>query len=232
MNKLIVTAVATAALCAAGTANATIATVFNDIANGTAAFNSTVVAAGGTASAEQVQFNQSVYTDFTLSKAPTNSYGSLTGYSIDISPSGSGSNPSNYAGSGFTIQFNTAVNAIGFEVGDWGTCCQPSALFISFDDGAPIQVGLSTTYGDVFFNGTAEVFVGAFDDSGDFSKVTFWGNGVGEYLVAGGTFRYALLDQGSLPGGVPEPASWAMMIGGLAIVGASMRRRKTVVSFA
>jgi hypothetical protein len=34
------------------------------------------------------------------------------------------------------------------------------------------------------------------------------------------------------PPGVPEPATWAMMIGGLALVGASMRRRRTAVSFA
>lgn len=31
---------------------------------------------------------------------------------------------------------------------------------------------------------------------------------------------------------VPEPASWAMMIGGLAVVGSAMRRRKTEISFA
>jgi hypothetical protein len=31
---------------------------------------------------------------------------------------------------------------------------------------------------------------------------------------------------------VPEPASWAMMIGGMAVVGAAMRRRQTQVSFA
>jgi hypothetical protein len=33
-------------------------------------------------------------------------------------------------------------------------------------------------------------------------------------------------------GAVPEPATWAMMIGGFALVGASMRRRRTAVSFA
>lgn len=33
------------------------------------------------------------------------------------------------------------------------------------------------------------------------------------------------------PGGVPEPTTWAMMIAGLGLVGASMRRRRTVVSF-
>jgi hypothetical protein len=31
---------------------------------------------------------------------------------------------------------------------------------------------------------------------------------------------------------VPEPATWAMMIGGFALIGASMRRRKAAVSFA
>ena len=31
---------------------------------------------------------------------------------------------------------------------------------------------------------------------------------------------------------VPEPASWAMMIAGMGVVGASMRRRKVAVSFA
>jgi hypothetical protein len=31
--------------------------------------------------------------------------------------------------------------------------------------------------------------------------------------------------------GVPEPATWAMMIGGFAIAGAALRRKKAVVSF-
>jgi hypothetical protein len=32
-------------------------------------------------------------------------------------------------------------------------------------------------------------------------------------------------------GAVPEPASWAMMIGGFALVGASLRKRRVAVSF-
>jgi len=34
------------------------------------------------------------------------------------------------------------------------------------------------------------------------------------------------------PGGVPEPASWAMMVGGFGLVGAAMRRRSTKLRFA
>lgn len=34
------------------------------------------------------------------------------------------------------------------------------------------------------------------------------------------------------PGAVPEPAAWAMMIGGFALAGAAMRGRKAVASFA
>jgi hypothetical protein len=33
-------------------------------------------------------------------------------------------------------------------------------------------------------------------------------------------------------GAIPEPATWAMMIGGLGLVGASLRRRAAKVSFA
>jgi hypothetical protein len=167
--------------------------------------------------------------DYTITRngggflSPT-TYGNLTGQVIDISPFGSSGNGS--IDSGVTLTFNSAVNAIGFEVGDWGTCCQPSALYISFDDGAPIQVGLSQVFGDVFFNGFAEVFVGAFDDTSSFSKVQFWGDGIGEFLVFGGTIHYALIDEGSLPppNDVPEPATLALLGLGTFAITATRRR--------
>jgi hypothetical protein len=40
-----------------------------------------------------------------------------------------------------------------------------------------------------------------------------------------------LLDAVSISNAVPEPATWAMMIGGFALAGMAMRRRRTAVSF-
>lgn len=227
--------VASAALLAcASPAFATIVTVFNEPSTGAANFNATVTAAGGTANSQLLVLGQTVYADFTVSKAPVTTYGTLSGPVMDIGPSGPGTipraDPNDYRASGMTFIFNNPINSIGFEVGDWGTCCQPSSLYIAFDGGTGIKVGQSSVSGDVFFNGLAEVFVGAFDDTGQFTTVTFWGDGVGEVLYNGGTIRYALLDQGSLPGGIPEPATWAMMIGGLGITGAALRSRRRLLA--
>jgi hypothetical protein len=224
--------IAAAALGIVATASqATIATVFDAVPAGTAAFQQTVSATGATAHSDRLvglSGGTSISRgDYTISKPTgnalwTTTYGNLTGDVVSIDPSGSGSDPLGYRASGIRFSFNTAVNAIGFEVGDWGTCCQPSALYISFDGGAPIRVGLSEQYGDVFYNGLSEVFVAAFDDSGAFSTVDFWGDGVGEVLVAGGTIRYALLDEGSLE--VPEPGTAALV--GLAGAGLIAWRRR------
>jgi len=75
-------------------------------------------------------------------------------------------------------------------------------------------------------------------ESGFFNyKYSFIATGAGSLQFAFGTTSNdnvgPLLDNVVLDiSAVPEPATWGMMIGGFALVGASMRRRKTAVSFA
>lgn len=50
--------------------------------------------------------------------------------------------------------------------------------------------------------------------------------------VDGGLINSGKLPVITPPNAVPEPTTWAMMIGGFAIAGMSLRRRKTAISFA
>jgi len=236
-----------AAMTIGTAANATIATVYDGVTAGVAAFDATVTGAGATVTSDIWSGMTSGVSidrgDYTITQndggsGSVGTYGSLSGQVIGINPTGGGSDPRtdplDYFGSGITFTFDSAVNAVGFEVGDWATCCHDpvTELFISFDGGAPILVGSATTFSDGLFpsqtnplNSVYEIFVAAFDDSGDFTEVSFWGNGIGEVLHAGGQLRYALLDQGSLPpSGVPSPAPLALMAVGL--LGVAWRGRK------
>lgn len=67
-------------------------------------------------------------------------------------------------------------------------------------------------------------FIGAIDSSGTFSKITFFGDGFGEFLVAGGTLRFASVAIGSVGGELPEPGSIALV--GLALAGVVAARRR------
>lgn len=257
MKKLtLIASIALLSLGAAGAANATIATVFDDWDGGLANFNLTVSGAGATATHDTwttLAFTNSnkdlVRTDYTVTRTngsalsdqgvygayASSPYTYTTGRTIDISPAGDGSDAGHGAndglgskGSGLTFVFNSGINALGFEVGDWATCCQQSDLYISFGNNAPIKVGSSTTFGDQFLtNNGAGVYVAAFDDSATFDTVHFWGDGWGEYLVMGGTISYATLERGSLPPtDVPEPAPLTFFGLGLILLGMLMRRRR------
>ncbi len=239
----LVTAAAFFAL--ATSANATILTVFDGIAAGTASFDSAVASAGGTvvtdvwsssfSGSTSVDFGDYVVTRNNGGAVNSTTYGDMSGSVINISPDGAFGAPNGTAASGITFTFDSPINSFGFEVGDWATCCfnPVTELFISFDGGAPIMVASATMEADGLFpsqddpsSDVFEIFVAAFDDTGDFTEIQFWGNGSGEFLYAGGQVKYALLDQGSLPGGndVPVPAPLALMA--LGLLGVAVRARR------
>ncbi len=227
-------------------ASATIVTVYDGVGAGKASFDSTATNAGATVTTDVWSTLTSGYSidrgDYTITAndggyMSAQGYGSLSGRVISIDPASTDGSRSPAAtfNSGITLTFDNAVNAFGFEVGDWSTCChQPTTnLYISFDDGAPILVGAADTPADGLFPSQTtgysvyEIFVAAFDDTGSFTKVSFWGNGLGEVLVAGGAVKYALLDEGTLPPSeVPLPASGLLLLAGVGALAARRKARK------
>jgi hypothetical protein len=128
------------------------------------------------------------------------------------------------AGYTVTINFTTAVTAFSLDLSTFSGA-GPNAAVYGYD------VTVGTGQGD-FAVTTLDrpnmAFFGATSDTG-FTSIT---------LNAGSSSVFFNFDNLTLAtaipaaAGVPEPASWAMMLGGFGLVGGAMRRRRAQVAFA
>ena len=128
-------------------------------------------------------------------------------------------------GDGFaTYVFTNRVSSFQF---DWGSIDDFNTLiFVSNLGGEVVVPGTDFTTpanGNQILPGTNGLFTVTGDAGETFSQVTF--------LSSVNSFE---VDNLAVSGIVPEPATWAMMIGGFGFVGSAMRRRRarTTVSFA
>ena len=122
------------------------------------------------------------------------------------------------AGTSYTFGFDYYLPANGYANPNNATLVASLAggEFARFDLGSQA----ATTW---LYASAARTFTAS--QSGAFT-LSFSGNGVTAKDV--GIDRVFMAQTSA----VPEPATWAMMIGGFGLVGASMRRRKTVAAFA
>ena len=120
-----------------------------------------------------------------------------------------------------TINFSTAVSAFGFyatDVADLG-----SGLTVLINGGAggtfDLLSGTAGTNGNLLFFGVTS--------AAPISSITFAG------AARNDGFGFDDLTVGQVAAAVPEPATWAMFIGGFGMIGGAMRRRqRTAVRFA
>jgi len=124
-----------------------------------------------------------------------------------------------------TLTFNVAADSL-IAVNLW-----QSEYGITFDNIFLNGVALSSDLTPGIGSMPGFSIGSAYAAAGDVS-LRFVGTNYGNPHSFGGTLNIDAAPIPTAPAAVPEPATWALMIAGMALVGTSLRRRKTNVSFA
>lgn len=220
-STMLVTAAVAAALLGGSAVNAAVTISF---ANGSSTLTAGTVViedfdgASGTiytpgTPGSAIGTNAFVYDASVSGDAARPAYGSTGNYGVVLGRPEEGS---------YQIDF-TATSLFAFTVGSLDTY---NHLTLLFDDGS-----------DWTYDG-GQIIDAAIFPSGD--QVSGLTNGQVSFKVTGGPLIKGAIFKSTdnsfefdnIAVAVPEPASWAMMIGGFALMGSTMRRRRVVAAFA
>lgn len=184
-------------------------------------------------------------TGWTITAGPTDSVGLSRGLGLAACCGGTGSPSSllnqyiSFGGgnsgvddSSISQTFSTTASnyVVFFDVGAFGG--EQIITGTAFDTVTNAVLGSLTVTraGGMNFDSMFNTYSFAFDSAGNNVRLSFTAAG------SSTNGRDALLDNVSVIGeavaAVPEPGTWAMMIGGFGLVGAGMRRRQIQVSYA
>lgn len=119
----------------------------------------------------------------------------------------------------FTVSFTSAIAAFGFYGTDVGDVRSP--LEITLDAGLTSQRNF-TVANTINGANASLLFWGVTDVTNPFTTVTFGRSGADRF----GFDDLTVGDARQVTGAVPEPATWAMMLVGFGLIGATVRRRK------
>lgn len=121
-------------------------------------------------------------------------------------------------GLSFTAQFDNVQTRVGFFIENWSN---QTASVELFNGAASLGVLNLANTSDL-----AAEFRGI-GDAGGFDRLVFTNTADQNGFFAIDDFRFG---NGRIGGGVPEPATWALMIGGFGLAGSALRRRRALAA--